>query len=658
MRSSRRHRSCVFFFVIAVSRTFAQTPICEVQGIGPASSFQGQTVQVEGLVTAVHVGPGTPGGFFLEDPECDIDPATSNGIFVYAPSATSIAIGQRVRVAGTVVEYFGLTEITNTSVTPLGTTTGTVIATDVLLPLAPSQWERYEGMLLRFPGALTITDTRDWAQYGEVVLATERLVQPTNTIDPNDAIASGTTTTGSGNVAAVNAALTTNLRSTVRLDDGFTTTYPSTLPFVGPEGTLRTGSTITDLGGVLTYTFDEYRLLPAGPIAVQHAARPALPDVGDGLLAASLNVLNYWTTLDGWGAANSAELARQRTKLLAALTTLNADVIALHELENNDVAWVDLLNALNAIIGSAEYAGLEVDAFGSSGTKSVIFYRTTVLEPASALFVIDTGLFQRPHLTQGFRVLATDGRFLFSTVHLRSKLCDNASGANLDQGDGQGCHNATRRSQAIALAAHWEELRDLTGITAQLVMGDLNAYSEEDPLDVLRNEGLLRTLPVDAYTFNFEGASGALDHAWATEDMLASISGAEVWHINSDEPLAVDYKDVNASRYQPNAFRCSDHDPVLVGVNPTMLRVGIVTNALEPPIDFRFRGTAAQWTCGTCAEGVGTLEVFDALGKCVLSAAELGSTTMQWETANRPAGIHLWRITGPGRISVGRFVVP
>lgn len=641
-----------------IAPILAQTPICTIQGAGANSLLDGQTVTAEGFVTAIYQGTGALGGFFLEDPFCDTDPATSNGIFVYAPFTTGLQVGQGIRVVGLVDEFNGSTVLTNVSVAFLGTT-GTVPATDISLPISsPSVWEQYEGMLLRFPGTLTVTGTQDWARYGEVELAPDRLITPTNAIDPNDAATSGTTTNGTSNVAAIAVAAGENGRSTLTLDDGLTAAYPTTLPLIGPEGTLRGGSTIVDLRGVLTYTFGAYRLEPAGVVNIQHALRPALPAVGGSLRAASLNVLNYWTTLGVWGAANSQELVRQRTKLIAALQALDADVYALHELENNDVAWIALLEALNAT-GIGTFAGLEQDAFGSGGTKSVIFYRTTSLTPVTELFVLNTGLFQRPHITQGFQVNATGRNFLFSTAHMRSKLCDNATGSNVDQGDGQGCFNAQRRSQAEALAVHWAGVRASAGIDAQLVMGDMNSYTEEDPMDVLRAAGLIRLLDTDEYTYAFQGAFGALDHAWATPSMDQSATDAVVWHLNSDEPEAMDYNDANLARYQANAFRCSDHDPVLVGFDPSLLPVALAEAARAPTVLFVLNGTQAQWTMDAAVEPGAAMALYDARGALVRIIPTSGSSVVHADLQGLSPGVHLWRIMrASGPVAFGRFVIP
>jgi predicted extracellular nuclease len=635
----------------------AQT-ICEIQGSGANSLYNGQQVTTQGTVTALFTGSGSIGGYFIEHADCDADPATSNGVFVYDTSPGSVSVGQRVQVSGQVVEFNGVTEITNATAVNIGS--GSITPTDISLPLPSfSHWERYEGMLLRFPGELTVTGNQSWVQYGELTLAPLRNFNPTNFIDPNDAVPGGITSSGAANVAAVNAEYDVQSRNTILLDDGRTASYPTPLPYVGPEGTVRSGSTIVDLRGVLHYSYGEYRLQPVGEVLMQHAPRPEVPQV-NGLRAASLNVLNYFTTLGEWGAGNSGELDRQRTKLMAALMALDADVYALHELENNDVAWTDLLSALNNAVGEGTYAGMEVDAFGSGGTKSVIFYRTTTLFPVTELFSRNGSPFQRPHITQGFEVIADGARFLFSTIHMRSKLCDNATGGNLDQNDGQGCYNQNRRDQANDLVQHWSELRSSTGIEAQLIMGDFNAYTEEDPLDILRADGIERSLSGDAYSYQYQRSFGALDHAFHTPSMTDAITGVEVWHINSDEPGQFDYADQNFSRYQPNAFRCSDHDPVLVGFDPAQLSTGLAGRA---------KADGAWCTIGP--DGTATLHVVDpqytgsaltvhdVRGALVHEVARVNGDRVVLALSGAGSGFYAWRLVGPKGVQVtGHFMLP
>jgi predicted extracellular nuclease len=53
---------------------------------------------------------GGKNGYYIQDMTGDGDTATSDGIFVYNTS-TAVNVGDHVRVRGTAVEYYGITEI-------------------------------------------------------------------------------------------------------------------------------------------------------------------------------------------------------------------------------------------------------------------------------------------------------------------------------------------------------------------------------------------------------------------------------------------------------------------------------------------------------------------------------------------------------------------
>ena len=70
-----------------------------------------------------------------------------------------------------------------------------------------------------------------------------------------------------------------------------------------------------------------------------------------------------------------------------------------------------------------------------------------------------------------------------------------------------------------------------------------------------------------AYSFNFFSESGYLDHALSSPNMMANVTGAAIWHINADEPSALDYNNFNQpDLFNDDEFRSSDHDAVLVGL--------------------------------------------------------------------------------------------
>ncbi|MET9344038.1 nuclease, partial [Nonomuraea sp. NPDC003804] len=107
-----------------------------------------------------------------------------------------------------------------------------------------------------------------------------------------------------------------------------------------------------------------------------------------------------------------------------------------------------------------------------------------------------------------------------------------------------------------------------------LVLGDLNAYGEEDPIDTLEAGGLTsvtkRFVPAPfRYSYLFNGLAGELDHALVGKQLLKRVTGATIWHVNSDEPRILDYNtEFNPpGLYQPDAFRSSDHDPLVIGLS-------------------------------------------------------------------------------------------
>ena len=161
--------------------------------------------------------------------------------------------------------------------------------------------------------------------------------------------------------------------------------------------------------------------------------------------------------------------------------------------------------------------------------------------------------------------------------HLKSKGSDCNHVGDPDTGDGQGNCNITRTNAAEALVDWLDTDPTGSGDTDFLVLGDMNAYAQEDPITVFRDAGYVDTIDEflggEGYSYVFQGQSGYLDHALASPSLAAQVTGVTEWHINADEPIALDY---NANFKSPNqvetfysddAYRSSDHDPVLVGLS-------------------------------------------------------------------------------------------
>ncbi len=580
-----------------------------LQGTGAAAATG--TYTASAIVTGVYPSLN-PAGFYMqeEDADADTDPNTSEGIFVV--SSAAVSVGDKVQVTGTVQENaaspsFNQAVFTGATVSVVSPNNPLPAATAISLPVtAVTDFEKYEGMLVRFPAVLTVTNNYDLGRYGEVGLSAGGVVyQPTQVTDPNDAANSGTTSSGTANVSAVNALAAGNRLRTVLLDDGYDAT--TVLPYADTANrTLRIGSTLTNLKGIMGYAFGTFRVQPVAyelP-AFNYAPRPAVPTVGTPTVKlASFNVLNYFNgngTGGGFpttrGAHSVAEFGRQRAKIISALSLLNADVVGLTEIENDGTgsasAIQDLVNGLNAVMGAGTYSiindGTTVQANNTDEIRCGIIYKSSVVTPNGAVMLSAAPVFNRPPVAQTFTAQATSQSFNFIINHFKSKGCTSSTGADQDQADGQSCYNDRRKSQAGALLSFISTTVVPTSGTSRVVsVGDYNAYEQEDPLDVFRAGGY--TVPGDSslYSYQFDGQIGSLDHAVISNNLSAAVTGFAKWNINAAEPVYLDYNDavndgggdlVNpfAGTYTTSAYRSSDHDPVLIGLSlPVALPVSL-----------------------------------------------------------------------------------
>jgi predicted extracellular nuclease len=595
----------------------AFTPIPAIQGSGETTPFNGQTKTTEGVVISDDEGPSpTLRGFYLQDPVGDGDPTTSDGIFVFNGNNNDVQNGDNVRVTGTAEEFQGQTQISSPSIVDCDNG-DTVTPTDIYFPATlPTSLEAYEGMLVRVPDALTVTEHFQLGRFGQVLLSSGgKLDSPTAVVPPG--------------AAAVALQAQNNLRKII-LDDSSQGQNPDPIVFarggqpLSASNTLRGGDTVTNLTGVMTYTWagnaasgNAYRIRPLNAIDgsalfVAVNQRPGTPVAVDGnVRVVGMNLLNYFNTFDGLpdtvdncrngvggpltdcrGADTQAEFDRQWPKTVQAILGVDADVIGINEVENDgygpDSAIAHLVDQLNAA-SDDEYAFIDVDAktgqVNAAGTDAIkvgLLYRTAAVTPIGTTGALNSAAFvnggdaaprSRPSIAQAFETV--DGaRFVVDVNHFKSK----GSACTLpDQGDGQGNCNVVRRNAAIALR-DWLA-SDPTGIDDDdvLIVGDLNSYAKEDPVTVLTDAGytnLVREFVEGTpYSYLFDGQWGYLDYALGSPSALGQVAGVVEWHINSDEPSVLDYNldfktpNLQSSLYAPDRFRVSDHDPIVVGLD-------------------------------------------------------------------------------------------
>lgn len=568
----------------------AYTLISSVQGTTDVSPLNGSTVSVEAIVTGSFQTANQLSGFFIQSPDSESDGNnnSSEGIFVDGGS-TTVNVGDRVRVSGTVAETYNQTRIGATSVSVCASNQTLPVAVTVNLPAASATaFEKYEGMRVSLPQTLTVSETYELGRFGQVLLSNGRLRQPTNMVAPG---------------AAAQAQQAQNNLNQILLDDGSNVQNPDPEIFPAPglraSNTLRGGDTVSNITGILSYDFGAYRVTPTvAPNFVHSNPRPSSPMLpsASNLKVASFNVLNFFNG-DGFGggyptsrgAESATEFARQKAKIVNAILGLNADVIGLTELENDGYgaysAIAELTNALNSASSSSNYAYVNpgVTKIGTDEIVVGFIYRNdrvvaqgnpAILDSSVQPLFVDTK--NRPVLAQTFREKSSNAVVTIAINHLKSKGSDCNDLGDPDTGDGQGNCAVTRTNAANTLVLWLASDPTHSGDKDFLIIGDLNSYAKESPITAIKSAGYTDLIGqyagANAYSYVFDGQAGYLDHALASASLTPQATGAVEWHINADEPIALDYNTNYKSAgqvtsfYSGDAYRSSDHDPLVVSL--------------------------------------------------------------------------------------------
>ncbi len=604
--------------------------IAEIQGSTDTSPVVGQQVITTGVVTAVYATGGF-NGFYLQTGGSggsqDATPGSSDAVFVYSSGTDTVdrvALGDSVRVTGAVTEFSGMTELTPgsaadvTKVAPLDP----IKATDIDFPATDAAREALEGMLLHPSGSYTVTGNYSTSSYAEISLALgdTPLFVPTEVARPQ--------TDEAAAVVANNAA------KKVVLDDGASINYLTSgrdtpLPWLTHSGSVRVGEHATFTSDVIldyrnaAWKFQPLEQLTADdtnavmPVRFTGGQRPTGPEkVGGDIRLGTFNVLNYFNTTGAdytastqlactyyrdragnpvtvntctgdqgpRGAADAASLTRQQAKIVHAINTLGADVVSLEEIENSvkfgqdrDDALARLVTALNADAGTGTWAYVHSpDPAHLPATadqdliRTAFIYKPTELAPTGeSTVLVGSAAFAnaREPLAQAFTPThGTDAdTFVVIVNHFKSK------GSGADDGTGQGDANPDRVAQAHALVSFAADMSARYGTAELFLTGDFNSYSEEDPVQVVKDAGFrdLEAEHTTKDTYAFGGEVGSLDHIYASAAADAAVTGLDVWNINAYEPVAYEYSRFNDNAtnfYTDSPYRASDHDPVLVGI--------------------------------------------------------------------------------------------
>ena len=624
-------------------------PDIQTRGDGDDSQLINQTVETKGVVTAAYPKGENANlkgleGFTIQTPGTGgtWDPArtASDGLFVFMgkSSATMPSIGDCVVVKGKVAEYSGVKNATAatqslTQLLPQSITAATdcdpVKPTELSGVPTQDQMEALESMLVLPKDTWTITDNYKTNRYGTLSLTPGTEVLRTAT----DVVAPG---------APAQAYEAENAAKTIDLDDASTTDltnfkqngHKERYAYLANGAPARVGYHVTFTKPVvLESRFGSFVFQPTqitagnpdrSPVTIT-GERPAAPSVSGDTKVATFNVLNYFSDLGenepgckGYedrdhkyvtdkncklrGAWSSQAFANQQTKIVQAINTIDADVVALEEIENpvasgvstdRDGALKSLVNALNAAAGSEVWAYVPSPSTVPANEDVIriaFIYKKATITPVGDSVIYDdpayTGLARQP-LAQEFKPITDanhEGKnFVVIANHFKSKgsapknLSGAEAAANTDNGDGQGNSNGVRVKQARALATFAQRFNG----TPTLLVGDFNAYTKEDPLKVLTDAGWAHESGHGDSSYVYGGRSGSMDHVFANSAAHPLITEVKSWAVNAQESIAFEYSRANYNAYlafeADNPYRASDHNPEIIGLN-------LITPITQPPV--------------------------------------------------------------------------
>ncbi len=277
-----------------------------------------------------------------------------------------------------------------------------------------------------------------------------------------------------------------------------------------------------------------------------------IPDLGDyRLLVCGFNLENYYMTLNEMGARTEQERQRQRAKVRKALKKINADIFGLVELQQGNEAITEIVNDLNKALPERNYDFFH-DSEAGTYQKVDFVYDKNKVEAINTPVETEVETQNRKKMIC-FREKETGEKFIYSINHFKSM---NTGGED------------RRVNEAKAVIKLYNSYRQNGNIREKdvLFMGDMNCYAFTEPIKVFTENGMIdlhRAFHADSsYSYMFGGMASYIDHAISNGTMYRQVTGMSGFHINSDEDDKYNYQ----RSADETMFRCSDHDPVLVGL--------------------------------------------------------------------------------------------
>lgn len=538
------------------------TSISEIQGITDSSPLTGQRVIIQGHIIANMQDRSKLKGIYIaEQPErSHLNPDSSSGIFMYLPANHSyspkkftLKPGQSIQITGRVKEHYGLTELTQISEIRLCASDNQRPNIKILNSIDTRTLESAEGMLVRI-NQPWISGNKDLGRYGEVQLSIG---------DP----------------------LSTGKRikqETLVLSMG---EKPSIRPLFPHSTDARIGTKLKPITGIIHFGYGKYWLIPTLPVEIEDAFRPEKPYQPEHyrLSLVHLNIKNLFNgTGDGKGfptkrgARTFTEYQFQLAKLALNFNEINANIIALSELENDgygsESAIADLVDAINSNRENNHYKYARLSQKDANQSTDAItqgvLYQTDFIDINEVKFLSlqSSNYPARPALLVKGEIKNSRQKFQIAVIHLKSRArpCSEDIAPKKDAEPTEGNCHQRRENQMKTLL---DQLQPSPGI--DLIIGDFNAYPKERPLVMAKQKGWMRTeelehqmngipLRID-YTYVFNDQPVILDHMLLHQRDQHLFLKRFDWHINAAEASRVTKEEQISNRI--SRYRSSDHDP-------------------------------------------------------------------------------------------------
>lgn len=508
--------------------------------------------EIRGLVSGVFQDNNQLGGFYIQDARYFYKKS------VFVNSLEKVSVGDEVLVNALIIEKNNETQLDDVELLKILSHNRFIKAEQVSLPISNDQWEELEGCLIEINDKLQISDSYRFSKYGQLLLSKDELIQETELFDAQD-----------DSTEIAHLRLEQELNS-IYVDDLSDHKFPQMDSLYINPLKVVVGAACSNIKGFVSQFNNTYKLRLVNDLIVEQSIPSNLIDLDTDLKIMNFNLYNLFNgngKKEGFptarGAKNYNAYQLQMKKLASAIYEVDPDVLAMMEIENDGEdefssiqQFCDYLNKH----GYRQYVIAYTNGYiGDYPIKTGIIYDSSVVGIKDKAQYHSHPNFSRPSLFQRF-IYRDSLEFVICANHFKSKGSRNAKELDLDQNDGQASYNYKRTLQAITLL----DIIDSLYLDEKImVLGDFNAYSQEDPIQALQSTNLNRLETVN-YSYLYKGKNGSLDHVFVSDNFIEHIDQVQTWNINSIYPSWINYShNLADSSY----FRSSDHNPMIIGVN-------------------------------------------------------------------------------------------